>query len=107
MRVIHVTRWQLPPTDVASLDNLSTELYQPLQSLQVSCGHVSSILPQADFSVLLQDVYLKLEEWHLRNIIAPNRLDRDALNQLERDLELGLWKVGRRWVMKPENYMKR
>ncbi|ORY89864.1 TIP-1 family-domain-containing protein [Syncephalastrum racemosum] len=103
----YTRKWQLPPSDVASLDDLSTELYQPLQTFQISCGHVASTLPEADFSSLLQGVYLELEEWHLRNIIAPNRLDRDALDQLERDLELGLWKMGRRWVMKPENYMKK
>lgn len=100
-------RWQMPPDDTSSLDNISAELYQPLQNFKSSCEFLSTQMPYADFVNILRKLYTGIEDWHMRNIIAPNRLSEDATQQLRKDLELGLWKMGRRWISKPENFTRR
>lgn len=97
----------MPPDDTSSLDNISAELYQPLQNFKSSCEFLSTQMPSADFVNILRELYTGIEDWHMRNIIAPNRLSEDATQQLRKDLELGLWKVGRRWISKPENFTRR
>ncbi|KAI9255823.1 TIP-1 family-domain-containing protein [Phascolomyces articulosus] len=88
-------------------DELSGELYQPLQTLRLCCNYLSSDLPQADFVGMYRRLSGEIEEWHIRNVVAPNRLNTQELKRLERDLKAGLWKLGRLWVSKPENYMRK
>ncbi|KAI9497486.1 TIP-1 family-domain-containing protein [Zychaea mexicana] len=97
--------WQLDKDDHE--EEISPELYQPLQSLRLCCNYLFSNLPQADFVGIYRRLSGEVEEWHMRNVVAPNRLNGEELKRLERDLKCGLWKQGRLWVTKPENYMRK
>ena len=101
--------WQLNKQDDNEEDQeeLSIELYQPLQTIRLCCNYLVSNLPQADFVSMYRRLSGEIEEWHMRNVVAPNRLDTRGLKRLNRDLKVGLWKLGRLWVSKPENYMRK
>ncbi|KAG2227648.1 hypothetical protein INT45_004689 [Circinella minor] len=101
--------WQLNKQDdnEEGQEELSTELYQPLQTIRLCCNYLVSNLPQADFVSMYRRLSGEIEEWHMRNVVAPNRLDTRELKRLNRDLKGGLWKLGRLWVSKPENYMRK
>lgn len=103
-------RWQMlenGDNDDDQDHELSSELYQPLQNFRLSCHFLASNLPTTEFIMVYRRLSVEIEDWHMRNIIAPNRLTQVALKTLANDLEQGLWSVGRQWVTKPENYMRK
>ncbi|KAJ8662817.1 hypothetical protein O0I10_000993 [Lichtheimia ornata] len=107
---MYVRRWQMlenGDNDDDQDHELSSELYQPLQNFRLSCHFLASNLPTTEFIMVYRRLSVEIEDWHMRNIIAPNRLTQVALKTLANDLEQGLWSVGRQWVTKPENYMRK
>ncbi|KAI7882471.1 hypothetical protein K492DRAFT_127596 [Lichtheimia hyalospora FSU 10163] len=104
---MYVRRWQLLENGDEEDHELSSELYQPLQNFRLSCNFLSCNLPTTEFITVYRRLSVEIEDWHMRNIIAPNRLTQSALKTLANDLELGLWSTGRQWITKPENYMRK
>ncbi|KAI8140844.1 TIP-1 family-domain-containing protein [Fennellomyces sp. T-0311] len=102
---MYARSWQMDTED--SDEEISSELYQPLQGLRMCCTYLSANIPQADFVSIYRRLSGEIEEWHMRNVVAPNRLEAAELRRLAKDLNLGLWKIGRIWVSKPENYMRK
>ena len=100
-------RWQLLENGDEEDHELSSELYQPLQNFRLSCNFLACNLPTTEFITVYRRLSVEIEDWHMRNIIAPNRLTQSALKTLANDLELGLWSTGRQWITKPENYMRK
>jgi hypothetical protein len=91
----------------ASNNEISDELYRPLQDLRVTLNYLYSILPQCDFLQVYRKTLQEIEDWYWKNIITQSQFSNTGALQLEVDLKQGLWKIGQRWVTKPENYMKR
>lgn len=88
-------------------DEISPELYEPLESFRACCQFLASCMSSSEMARIYQELSQEIEEWHLRNVVAPNRLSKEDMLQLNTDLTMGLWKIGRAWVSKPENYMRR
>ncbi|CAO3590201.1 unnamed protein product [Absidia cylindrospora] len=86
---------------------VSDSLYQPLQGLLVSCKYLNKAYPQSSFIFMYKQISLGIEDWYWRNIITKNQFSPYGVQQLETDLRSGLWKIGKRLVNKPENYMRR
>jgi hypothetical protein len=91
----------------ASGIEISEELYKPLQDLRVTFNYLNSILPQRNFLQVYHKTLQEIEDWYWKNIITQSQFSNTGALQLEVDLKQGLWKIGQRWVTKPENYMKR
>lgn len=91
----------------SSNNEISEELYRPLQDLRVTFNYLFSILPQHDFLQVYRKTQQNIEDWYWKNIITQNQFSNTGALQLETDLKHGLWKIGQRWVSKPENYTKR
>ncbi|KAI8099357.1 TIP-1 family-domain-containing protein [Halteromyces radiatus] len=86
---------------------VSDSLYQPLQGFWVSCHYLQKAYPASDFLSMYKHISLGIEDWYWRNIITKNQFSPYGVQQLETDLRLGLWKIGKRLVSKPENYTRR
>ncbi|ORY98398.1 TIP-1 family-domain-containing protein, partial [Absidia repens] len=86
---------------------VSDSLYQPLQGLLVSCKYLNNAYPQSSFISMYKQISLGIDDWYWRNIITKNQFSPYGVQQLETDLRSGLWKIGKRLVNKPENYMRR
>ena len=97
------TWWQ---TSSESSTEISDELYQPLQMLRVTWSYLNTLLPQSDFLSVFRKSLLEIEDWYWKNIITQSQFSSAGAVQLETDLKLGLWKIGQRYVLKPENYTK-
>ncbi|KAI8366626.1 TIP-1 family-domain-containing protein [Radiomyces spectabilis] len=97
--------WQ--PSGDAVPTEISSELYKPLQDLRLTCGYLHQTLPNTAFIRIYRNIAKEIEEWYWRNIITNTQFSVHDGLQLEADLRLGLWKVTKRWVNKPENYTKR
>ncbi|KAI9319128.1 TIP-1 family-domain-containing protein [Dichotomocladium elegans] len=104
---LYARRWQMDKDGDDENEEISPELYQPLQNLRISCNLLSSNMPASDFVNIYRTISNEIEDWHMRNIIAPNRLTQEDLRRLATDLERGLWEIGRSWIVKPENYMRK
>ncbi|CEP12104.1 hypothetical protein [Parasitella parasitica] len=96
--------WQ---TSTDSPTEISDELYRPLQDLRVIWNYLYNTLPQADFLIVYRQILKEIENWYWKNIITQSQFSATGASQLETDLKQGLWKVGQKWVLKPENFMKR
>ncbi|KAI9307467.1 TIP-1 family-domain-containing protein [Cunninghamella echinulata] len=86
---------------------VSNSLYQPLNGLWTSLKYLHHVYPQSHFLLIYKQISLSIEDWYWRNIITKNQFSRHGVNQLETDFNLGLWKIGKRVVNKPENYTRR
>ncbi|KAI9256240.1 TIP-1 family-domain-containing protein [Sporodiniella umbellata] len=90
-----------------SVSELSNELYTPLQDFLMTFNYLNTILPQHDFVVIYRNTLKEIEDWYWKQIITQNQFSAGGVLQLEVDLKLGLWKIGQRWIHKPENLTKR
>ncbi|KAI7890852.1 TIP-1 family-domain-containing protein [Mucor mucedo] len=98
------TWWQ---TSTDTPTEISDELYEPLQDLRVTWNYLHGILPEYDFLNVFRQSLLEIEDWYWKNIITQSQFSSVGALQLETDLKLGLWKIGQRWVLKPENLTKK
>ncbi|KAI9016381.1 TIP-1 family-domain-containing protein [Phycomyces nitens] len=99
------TWWQTSSDQLSG--EISSELYVPLQSLWISCQFLYTTLPLSDYLSVYRSISEEIEDWYWRNIITQNQFSRNGSLQLEVDMTLGIWKTGKKWVNKPENYTKR
>ncbi|KAL9554158.1 hypothetical protein MBANPS3_002958 [Mucor bainieri] len=97
--------WWQSSTETPS--EISDELYRPLQDLRVTWNYLYNTLPQADFLIVYRKTLKEIENWYWKNIITQSQFSATGACQLEIDLKQGLWKIGQKWVSKPENLMKR
>ncbi|KAI8993264.1 TIP-1 family-domain-containing protein [Pilobolus umbonatus] len=97
--------WRVLDDHVPS--EISDELCLPLESLSMTFTYLHTILPQIDFLNLYQKTMKEVEEWYWRCIITSSQFSAYGIHQLEIDLKMGLWKIGKRWVNKPDNYTRR
>lgn len=65
-----------------------------------------SILPQPDFLSVFRKSLKEIEDWYWKNIITQGQFSSAGALQLENDLKFGLWKIGQRYALKPENFTK-
>ncbi|CAO3625199.1 unnamed protein product [Cunninghamella blakesleeana] len=86
---------------------VSNSLYQPLQGLWTLLKYMHHVYPQVHFLSIYKQISSGIEDWYWRHIITKNQFSPYGVNQLEADLNLGLWKIGKRVVNKPENYTRR
>lgn len=98
------TWWQ---TSTETPNEISDELYRPLQDLRVTWNYLYNTLPQTDFLIIYRKSLKEIENWYWKNIITQSQFSTTGACQLETDLKQGLWKIGQKWVSKPENFMKR
>ncbi|KAI8646514.1 TIP-1 family-domain-containing protein [Parasitella parasitica] len=96
--------WQ---TSTETPTEISDELYRPLQDLRVIWNYLYSILPRANFLIVYRQTLGEIESWYWKNIITQSQFSTTGADQLETDLKQGLWKIGQKWVLKPENFMKK
>lgn len=78
-----------------------------MQDLRVTWNYLHGILPQADFLSVFRQCLVEIEDWYWKNIITASQFSSSGALQLEIDLKLGLWKIGQKWVLKPENLTKK
>jgi len=97
--------WWQSSTETPS--EISDELYRPLQDLRVTWNYLYNTLPQADFLIVYRKTLKEIENWYWKNIITQSQFSTTGAYQLETDMKQGLWKIGHKWVSKPENFMKR
>ncbi|KAI8390071.1 TIP-1 family-domain-containing protein [Blakeslea trispora] len=88
-------------------EDISDELYKPLQDLRMTLSYLHRTLPQTEFLSLFRQLMKEIDEWYWKNVITASQFSTAGALQLETDVKLGLWKVGQKWVNKPENYTKR
>jgi hypothetical protein len=98
--------WHLSTDNGATATEMSDEIYAPLQDFRMTFTYLHKILPEPDFLIVYRKTLKEIEDWYLRNIIT-RQLPMAGVDQLETDLKLGLWKIGQKWVQKPENLMKK
>ncbi|RCH98219.1 hypothetical protein CU097_014935 [Rhizopus azygosporus] len=98
--------WHLSTDNGATTTEMSDEIYAPLQDFRMTFTFLNKILPEPDFLIVYRKTLKEIEDWYLRNIIT-RQLPMTGVDQLETDLKLGLWKIGQKWVQKPENLMKK
>lgn len=98
--------WWQTSTETSTTNEISDELYRPLQDLRVTFNYLYSTLPVADFLTIYRKTMKEIEEWYWKNIITQSQFSKLGAMQLEIDLKQGLWKVGQRWVSKPENFTR-
>ncbi|KAL0073951.1 TIP-1 family-domain-containing protein [Phycomyces blakesleeanus] len=99
------TWWQTSSEQLPG--EISSELYVPLQGLRIACQFLYSTLPLSDYLSVYRSICEEIQEWYWRNIITQNQFSKQGSSQLEADMTLGIWKTGKQWVKKPENYTKR
>ncbi|KAI8979648.1 TIP-1 family-domain-containing protein [Mycotypha africana] len=90
-----------------SMVEISAELYRPLQDLRLTWNYLYSVLPQSYFLNIYRRILKEIEDWYWKNIITTTQFSAAGALQLEADLKQGLWKIGQRYVSKPENFTKR
>ncbi|KAG0176220.1 hypothetical protein DFQ29_006407 [Apophysomyces sp. BC1021] len=98
------TWWQ---TSAETLNEISSDLYRPLQDLRIACNFLYSTLPLPDYTSVYRRISQEIEDWYWGHVITQNQFSKQGSSQLETDLQLGFWKTGRQWIRKPENYTKR
>jgi hypothetical protein len=86
---------------------VSDELYTPLQNFRMTFNYLHTILPEPDFLMVYRNALKEIEDWYWKYIITQNQFSAAGVSQLQTDLKLGLWKIGQKWVQKPENLTKR
>lgn len=101
---IRDTWWQTS-TETSTTD-ISDELYRPLQDLRVTFNYLYNTLPVSEFLIIYKKTMKEIEEWYWKHIITQSQFSKFGALQLECDLKQGLWKVGQRWVSKPENFTR-
>ncbi|KAI8366458.1 TIP-1 family-domain-containing protein [Choanephora cucurbitarum] len=99
--------WWQPSESANSYEDISDELYKPLQDLRMTLNYLHRTLPQPEFLSLFRQLMKEIEDWFWKNVITASQFSGAGALQLETDIKFGLWKVGQRWVNKPENYTKR
>ncbi|KAG0767798.1 hypothetical protein G6F62_002876 [Rhizopus arrhizus] len=88
-------------------EEVSDELYTPLQNFRMTFNYLHTILPEPDFLMVYRNALKEIEDWYWKYIITQNQFSAAGVSQLQTDLKLGLWKIGQKWVQKPENLTKR
>ncbi|KAI8063170.1 TIP-1 family-domain-containing protein [Gongronella butleri] len=96
--------WQV--MDVSDKD-VSSSLYPALQELWTGYKYLHRQYPTRTFILMYKHIAHGIEDHLWRSIITRNQFSQEGIMQLAIDLELGLWKVGKRVVNKPENYTRR
>ncbi|OBZ91658.1 RAD50-interacting protein 1 [Choanephora cucurbitarum] len=99
--------WWQSSESANSYEDISDELYKPLQDLRMTLNYLHRTLPQPEFLSLFRQLMKEIEEWYWKNVITASQFSGAGALQLETDIKFGLWKIGQRWVNKPENYTKR
>jgi hypothetical protein len=91
----------------SNASEMTDDLYRPLQDFRLAFQLMKKCLPETYFIAILRKTLQEIEDWYWRHIITQNQFSSAGALQLQTDLNLGLWKLCKKWVFKPENYMKR
>ncbi|KAF7726924.1 hypothetical protein EC973_008219 [Apophysomyces ossiformis] len=83
------------------------EIFLPVAKDSQSFSLFSRVLMDCEALTERIEKILEIEDWYWRYVITQNQFSKQGSLQLEVDLQLGLWKTGKQWVRKPENYTKR
>ncbi|KAF9426401.1 hypothetical protein BGZ94_006580 [Podila epigama] len=88
-------------------DDVSPELYQPLSLLGHSFEYLARTLPTKHFMGLYRQISFEMQEFMWSKVILKNQFSELGGQQFARDVRIGLFGAGRRWVKKPENYHRK
>jgi hypothetical protein len=88
-------------------DDVSPELYQPLNILAHSFEFLATALPTKYFTNLYRQIALEVQDYLWQRVIMRNSFSELGGMQFARDVRIGLWGASRRWVKKTENYHRK
>ncbi|KAF9099077.1 hypothetical protein BGX23_004048 [Mortierella sp. AD031] len=88
-------------------DDVSPELYQPINVLTHSFEFLATALPTKHFTNLYRQISLEMQDYFWQRVIMKNSFSELGGLQFARDVRIGLWGAGRRWIKKTENYHRK
>ncbi|KAG0278694.1 hypothetical protein BGZ95_003374 [Linnemannia exigua] len=88
-------------------DDISPELYQPLNILTHSFEFLAAALPTKHFTALYRQIALEMQDYIWQRVVMKNSFSELGGMQFARDIRIGLWGAGRRWIKKSENYHRK
>ncbi|KAF9121213.1 hypothetical protein BGW39_010760 [Mortierella sp. 14UC] len=88
-------------------DDISPELYQPLNILVHSFEFLATALPTKHFTNLYRQIALEMQDYLWQRVMMKNSFSELGGMQFARDVRIGLWGAGRRWIKKTENYHRK
>ncbi|KAG0282386.1 hypothetical protein BGZ96_000538 [Linnemannia gamsii] len=88
-------------------DDVSPELYQPLNILTHSFEFLATTLPTKHFTNLYRQISLEMQDYIWQRVMMKNSFSELGGLQFARDIRIGLWGAGRRWIKKTENYHRK
>ncbi|KAF9156452.1 hypothetical protein BG015_005176 [Linnemannia schmuckeri] len=88
-------------------DDISPELYQPLNVLTHSFEFLATTLPTKHFTSLYRQISFEMQDYLWQRVMMKNSFSELGGLQFARDIRIGLWGAGRRWIKKPENYHRK
>ncbi|KAK3841355.1 MAG: TIP-1 family-domain-containing protein [Linnemannia gamsii] len=88
-------------------DDISPELYQPLNILTHSFEFLSAALPTKLFITFYRQIALEMQDYIWQRVMMKNSFSELGGMQFTRDIQIGLWGAGRRWIKKTENYHRK
>jgi hypothetical protein len=86
---------------------VSPELYQPLNILTRSFEFLATTLPTKHFTNLYRQISFEMQDYFWQRVIMKNSFSELGGLQFARDIRIGLWGAGRRWIKKAENYHRK
>lgn len=96
-----------PSSFQESSDDVSPELYQPLNILTHSFEFLATTLPTKHFTNLYRQISIEMQDYLWQRVMMKNSFSELGGLQFTRDIRIGLWGAGRRWIKKPENYHRK
>ncbi|KAF9906006.1 hypothetical protein EC991_001088 [Linnemannia zychae] len=98
---------QFPLPALQENDDVSPELYQPLNILAHSFEFLATALPTKHFTNLYRQIALEMQDYLWQRVMMKNSFSELGGMQFARDVRIGLWGAGRRWIKKAENYHRK
>ncbi|KAG0258034.1 hypothetical protein BG011_003571 [Mortierella polycephala] len=88
-------------------DDVSPELYQPLNIFSHSLEFLATTLPTKHFTALYRQISPQMQDFFWHKIIMKNSFSELGGLQFARDIRIGVFGASRRWIKKPENYHRK
>ncbi|KAF9933430.1 hypothetical protein FBU30_005464 [Linnemannia zychae] len=101
---------QQDPYPLSSLqenDDVSPEFYQPVNILAHSFEFLANTLPTKHFTNLYRQISLEMQDYLWQRVIMKNSFSELGGLQFARDIRIGLWGAGKKWIKRPENYHRK
>ncbi|KAF9193487.1 hypothetical protein BGZ50_007417 [Haplosporangium sp. Z 11] len=88
-------------------DDVSPELYRPLNIFSHSLEFLATTLPTKHFTTLYRQISSQMQDFFWQKIIMKNSFSELGGLQFARDIRIGVFGASRRWIKKPENYHRK